>query len=458
MDPRWRLSFFCGACFGLAVGGAAGHLLVWNRVQPERTAYFDRTVPMNTSSAGIGGTDLLASLSIPEVTDIASTPAPLGGVVLNDPDHGDQPVHAEALIEAPNAVEASALSPTAVPTTAVPTALTPPGNLSIEQAKPIAETTTESPITSVADSAPAVEKEPSPTKAVPSSETLKLDPEVVEMLKDELEGVSEQQREVWADALQGMSPADAAGIIVMWKKFGQKGEGPGHLSAPPPLFRSSHPETAPTPLPPNASMLSLLQSAPPKPSNPQETLAARIAEHNANNAQTCGYLTLVPMFTELSFDGASAADDSQIVGYRLRLDGNRSVKTFNPSHTSLQHGHFFRVKLPSGEEFFTRVGRLAKDAENRLCIDLGDRDLPVSPEVKLPEGTSRPVVQEGQLKVIVTGQAEPVPVGPLQVAVFFDPTRLQPQGRCLYSATPASGQPTLVPAELTQETLEYPAP
>jgi len=453
MDPRWRLSFFCGACFGLAVGGAAGHLLVWNRVQPERTAYFDRTVPMNTSSAGIGGTDLLASLSIPEVTDIASTPAPLGGVVLNDPDHGDQPVHAEALIEAPNAVEASGLSPADIST-----ALTPPGNLSIEQAKPIAETTTESPITSVADSAPAVEKEPSPNKAVPSSETLKLDPEVVEMLKDELEGVSEQQREVWADALQGMSPADAAGIIVMWKKFGQKGEGPGHLSAPPPLFSSSHPDSTATPLQPTAPMLSLLQSALPKSEDPQLALCTRIAEHNANNSQTCGYLALVPISNELPFDGPPAAGDRQIVGYRIKLDGNRFVKTGNPSHVALPHGHFFQVKLPTGEEYFTRVGRLAKDAENRLCIDIGDRDLPISPEIKLPEGTTRPLVKEGQLHVIVADQTAPVPVSSLQVAVFFDATRLQPKGSCLYGATSASGQATLVPAELTQETLEYPAP
>lgn len=452
MDPQWRLSFFCGACFGLAVGGAAGHLLVWNRAQPEPTAYFDRSVPMVSNSTGIGGADLFASLPVSEITDIASTPAPFGAVVLNDPDHADEPVHAEALIEIPAPAVASAPIPTAVTAVA-----TPPDNLAVEQAKPIVETTDASSITSVADSAPAVEAEPSPTKAGPSSDFSKLDPEVVKMLKDELEGVSEQQREVWADALQGMSPADAAGIIVMWKKFGQKGEGPGHLSAPP-LLSPNHPDAAPTPLPPNASMLSLLQSAPPKPGTPQEILAARIAEHNANNAQTCGYLTLVPMVTELPFDGASTAGDSQIVGYRLRLEGNRFIKTGNPSHVGLPHGHFFRVKLPTGEEYFTRVGRLAKDAENRLCIDFGDRDLPISPEIKLPEGTSRPVVKEGKLQVIVTGQTEPVPVSPLQIAVFFDATRLQPQGSCLYGATPASGEARLVPAELTQETLEYPAP
>jgi flagellar basal-body rod protein FlgG len=116
------------------------------------------------------------------------------------------------------------------------------------------------------------------------------------------------------------------------------------------------------------------------------------------------------------------------------------------------------VKLSTGEEYFTRVGRLAKDSEHRLCVDLGDQDLPISPEIKLPEGTSHPVVKGGELQVVVSEQPEPVPVGPLQVAVFFDATRLQPQGNCLYSATAASGEPMLVPAELTQETLEFPAP
>lgn len=449
MDPRWRLSFFCGACFGLAVGGAAGHLLVWNRYSPEPAALYSHAEPKYPFSSVVGVSDLLATLPVPEVTDIAGTPAPLGGVVLNDPDHIDETVHAEALVEAPMPAEISA---------PVTTAVTPPGNLAIEQAKPITESNDASPIISVADSTPPEKEHPKPEEASPSSALSKLDPEVVEMLKDELQGVSEQQREVWADALQGMSPADATGIIVMWKKFGQNGLGPGHLTVPPPLLRSNHPDAAPTPLQSTAPELSLLQTAPSKQVDQKLSLSARIAEHNANNAQTCGYLTLIPMFTELPFEGASTTGDAQIVGYRLRLDGNRPVKTFNPSHTSLQHGHFFRVKLPSGEEYFTRVGRLAKDAENRLCIDLGDRELPVSPEVRLPEGTSRPVVKEGQLKVIVTGQTEPVPVGPLQVAVFFDPTRLQPQGSCLYSATPASGQPMLVPAELTQETLEFPAP
>ena len=449
MDPRWRLSFFCGACFGLAVGGAAGHLLVWNRFQPEPTAFFERTVPLHTSSVGIGGSDLLACLSEPEVTDIASTPAPLGAVVLNDPDDADEPVHAEALVEVPSPNEAVA---------SVPKAVTPPDNLAIDQAKPISETTETNPITSVADSAPATNKEPHATKTTPAGDFSKLDPEVVKMLKDELEGVSEQQREVWADALQGMSPADAAGIIVMWKKFGQKGEGPDHLSAPPPLFRSSHPDATPTPLPPPAPTLSMLDAAQPKLVDDQLDLASRIAQHNAANREACGYLNLVPVAAEIPFDAANSTSHAQIVNYRLKLEGNRFIKTGNPSHVALPHGHFFSVKLPSGEEYFTRVGRLAKDAENRLCIDLGDRDLPISPEIKLPEGTHRPVVKAGQLHVVVSGQPDPVPVGPIQVAVFFDATRLQPQGSCLYSSTPASGPAMLVPAELTQETLEYPAP
>jgi Rod binding domain-containing protein len=168
MDTRLRLSFFCGACFGLAIGGVAGHLLVWNRTETTRVAFYDRLISQDLASKGVGGADLLVPLLEPEVTDIASIPAPQGGVVLNDPDQGDEPVHAEALVEVP--------APTG--------AATPPDNLAVEQAKPIAEIADQAPIASIADSAPAPKAEPQPTDAKPSADFSKLDPEVVKMLND----------------------------------------------------------------------------------------------------------------------------------------------------------------------------------------------------------------------------------------------------------------------------------
>ena len=191
MDSRMRLTFACGTCLGLAVGFAAGHLSLWNRV-PRQTV--QQSVP--TDLLGSDGFDLPPVLPQPELP--VSTPTPGGAVVLNDPDLGDEPVHADALIELPEV------------TGSVPSAL------SVDHAKPLS---------------------PSPstgqrTQQVQSLESEPLDPEVVNMLKEELQGVSEQQREVWAEALRGMTPEDATGVIFMWKKFGQTN--PAASSSPPP--------------------------------------------------------------------------------------------------------------------------------------------------------------------------------------------------------------------------------
>ena len=427
MDARLRLTFFCGSCLGLAVGFAAGHVSVWRYVDSSRSlglSLNDGGHPGFSASMGSAGFDLPAVLHRPEPT--VQTPMPGGAVVLNDPDLGDEPVHADALVEVPSFPDL-AQSPS------------PPHSFPVSQAKPLAH-----PTSSTLLNSPPPSSSNRQAQAV-SSDQAPLDPEVAEMLRDELEGVSEQQREVWADALRGMSPGDAAGVILMWKKFGQKSAGADHLSSPPPSFDASHPEDAPA----------RLRHLSPHPTV-GEDLGLKITQHNQANGGTCGYLEMVPVFQEVAFHQVEGSEHARIVGYRLKIQPGRLVETGNPAHVAVQRECFFAVKLATGEEQYTRVGRLVLDAERRLCIDLGDRDLPLSPEVKLPEGATRFTVQNGQLRVAVEGQEEPVAVGPLQVAEFFDASRLLPLGGSLYGATTASGKPKRVVAELVFQSLEYP--
>ncbi len=442
MNARLRLTFFCGTCLGLAVGFAVGHVSVWQRAASSRSmglSFNEPIEPTYSASIGAGGVDLPALGPAPEIDAPSHVPVPGGAVVLNDPDLGDEPVHADALVEIPPACCAPAASP--------------PQALPIAQAKPLVNLATSTPV--------GLQPVPSHTQQAQavSPPPIPLDPEVVRILKDELEGVSEQQREVWADALQGMKPADAAGVILMWKRFGQNGPGPNglvpnHLSGPPPLFRSSHPDAAPIPLD-AASNLACAPGVSPLAPTGVADLGLRIEQHNQANQQTCGYLNMIPVLQETAFD-ASHGSHVEIIGYRLDIEPGRHVETGNPAHVSVQRDCFFAVKLPTGEEQYTRVGRLVLDAERRLCVDLGDRDLPITPEVKLPEGATRFLARSGQLMIAVEGQGEPVTVGPLQVAEFFDASRLQPVGGCVYQATTASGKPKMVAAELIHQTLEYP--
>lgn len=410
MDSRMRLTFACGTCLGLAVGFAAGHLSLWNRV-PRQTV--QQSVP--TDLLGSDGFDLPAVLPQPELP--VSTPTPGGAVVLNDPDLGDEPVHADALIELPE-IPASA-----------------PSALSVDHAKPLQPT----PSTSRTQQVQSLESEP-------------LDPEVVNMLKEELQGVSEQQREVWAEALRGMTPEDATGVIFMWKKFGQTN--PAASSSPPPLFSSSHPD--PAPLPSAQSLKDLLPPAPAATLEaPQATdEASRIDAHNRANANTCGYLNLIPVQQELGL--AFESGHYETVGYRLDLGSVEMRTTGNPAHVAVQSQGFLPVQLTTGEIQYTRVGRLVLDGERRICVDLGSRDLPLSPEVKLPDEAYQLVESKGKLSALVAGNPEPVELPVLQMARFFDASRLKPEGGGLYSGTTASGTAQLVPAELTFGALEFP--
>lgn len=410
MDSRMRLTFACGTCLGLAVGFAAGHLSLWNRV-PRQTV--QQSVP--TDLLGSDGFDLPAILPQSELP--ASTPTPGGAVVLNDPDLGDEPVHADALIELPE-IAGSA-----------------PSALSVDHAKPLSP----SPSTSQR------------TQQVQSLESEPLDPEVVNMLKEELQGVSEQQREVWAEALRGMTPEDATGVIFMWKKFGQTN--PTASSSPPPLFSSSHPDPAPLPsaqslkdlLPPPADILEA-----PQPTD--ET--GQVEAHNRANAKTCGYVNLIPVQQELGLGSESGHHEA--AGYRLDIDSVEIQTTGNPAHVAVQNQGFLPVQLTTGETQYTRVGRLVLDSDRRICVDLGSRDLPLSPEVKLPEGGYQLVETNGKLSARVAGNSEPVELPVLQMAKFFDASRLKPEGGGLYSATTASGAAQLVPAELMFGALTFP--
>ena len=444
MDARLRLTFFCGSCLGLAMGFAVGHVSVWQRaaaLDHVRVSFNDPLDLNYSASLGAGGMELPVVVPTPGHNLLHRIPSPGGALVLNDPDLGDEPVHADALVEMPDVASPPRETP-----------MVAPQPLTVSQAKPLPQHSSKpiEPLLAPSNTqqTQAVSSESSNTQ--PKAE---LHPEVVILLKDELQGVSEQQREVWADVLQGMNPADAAGVIMMLKKSGQNGPAPLELSSPP-TFDSSHPEPTPTPLDlPTNSSAPLLKS----PSATAVDLGTRIALHNQANRETCGYLEMIPVLKEVAFDQSETSEHVEIVGYRLDIEPGRLVETGNPSHVSVQRSCFFAVKLPTGEEQYTRVGRLVLDTERRLCIDLGDRDLPIAPEVKLPEGATRFTVQSGQLMVAVVGQAEPVSVGPLQVAEFFDASRLLPVGASVYSATTASGTPKLVPAELILETLEYPA-
>ncbi len=291
MDSRMRLTFACGTCLGLAVGFAAGHLSLWNRV-PRQTVQRS----LETELLGSDGFDLPAVLPQPDLT--VSTPTPGGAVVLNDPDLGDEPVHADALVEMPE-IPASA-----------------PSALSVDHAKPL------QPVPST-----------SRTQQVQSLESEPLDPEVVNMLKEELQGVSEQQREVWArssarDDSRRRDRCDLHVEKVRPDECSSQQFAATSVQFQPPRTRSS-------------ALSSVLKDLlPPAPAAALEAPratdeASRIDAHNRANANTCGYLNLIPVQQELGLGSESGHHEA--AGYRLDLGSVEIRMTGNPAHVAVQN-------------------------------------------------------------------------------------------------------------------------
>ncbi len=461
MDWRQRMPFFLGAGLGVAVGLGVGQATGWRsevRKSPSLQAIFSES-PAGMSD--LGGVEPLPQIDAERPLP-PSAPVPGGAMVLNEPDFGEDPVHADAVVTAPT--EGAELFPSedrSQPSDA-------PQQLQVAGAKPISPP---EPMGSQPPSPTGDEPTEAPVLKTPSVEAgeapvHRLSPVIIEILGDELKGVSEQQQEVWADALQGLPPGDAIAIIRMWKNFGDSSANPlGAMRSPFPALGipgKRVPDTLPSGITPEVPARSDSQTNVPDQLPPSDLRVIRsadwlqrIARHNAGNVDTCGYLNLVPVNQELPLEEGSAG--ATVVGCRLDVRPGRYVKTGNPSHVAVQRQTFFAVRISTGEEWYTRVGRLVLDAERRLCVDLGDEDLPLVPEIKLPEAVTRFVLLGDSVQVQVPGQADPQSIGLLQVAEFFDASRLEPKGRSLYAATTASGKARLVPAELIQETLEYPA-
>ena len=116
------------------------------------------------------------------------------------------------------------------------------------------------------------------------------------------------------------------------------------------------------------------------------------------------------------------------------------IITKNPLDIHIEGSGFFQVRTQDGEIAYTRDGSFKKDATGRVIDKNGNA---LIPEITVPEGTiSVEIKPSGEVFSNVGGLAEPQAIGQVELAAFINPAGLKNVGRNLYSATPASGQPT----------------
>jgi len=180
--------------------------------------------------------------------------------------------------------------------------------------------------------------------------------------------------------------------------------------------------------------------------------------HNLANANTVGFKMRRTQFQDLlyqNFIQPGAAAGSQTVvpsGLQLGL-GTRPVSneiiftqgnfmtTNNPLDLVIEGRGLFQIRLPSGELAYTRAGTFHLDRDGNLVTAHGDS---LEPQITIPpEAQTITIAADGTVSYTQPGQTAAQLAGQIQLANFTNPAGLNSIGRNLFTATDASGEPTL---------------
>jgi len=399
MRTGWGL-LACGVVVGAAAGFVCGHVAAWTHASvrpPERTSF--AAVPP------LGGFELL----VPVDEDAEPEGAVFFPQHLHPPAEGHQPVHADAELAAGDVSghEVSGHEP---------------GEL------------------------------PEPAEATPLSDDD--DRTLRAILESELAHLSPADRDVWLDVLEGLPPADAVGIVRLWKRFGS---GPGladeshHANALPESIAPSILLPTPnSPAPFNADSLV------PRTSRTNLREARELVMHNLLSAETFGFRRFEPCFGTPAqasspanveanrADGASGRRGIlQMIGARIDHSPGEFMETASPLDFAIEGDGFFVVTDPEYGESFTRCGRFSRDDDGRLSLLTSRGLLMVSPEIIIPNDcTAVTVALDGEVS-IRRESGTPETIGVLALALFVAPAQLDARSDALFAATEQSGSPQL---------------
>jgi flagellar basal-body rod protein FlgG len=106
---------------------------------------------------------------------------------------------------------------------------------------------------------------------------------------------------------------------------------------------------------------------------------------------------------------------------------------------AVQGEGFFKIRLPSGENAYTRAGAFSLDNQGKLVTPEG---FPLVPQITIPNtALSIQVAKTGEVTYLVAGQAEAVQAGTVTLTRFPNVAGMRTEGANLYFETGASGAP-----------------
>jgi flagellar basal-body rod protein FlgG len=180
--------------------------------------------------------------------------------------------------------------------------------------------------------------------------------------------------------------------------------------------------------------------------------------NNLANANTTGYKMRRTQFQDLMYQnvtqpGTAAGAQTTVptglqVGLGTRSVANEIVLTEgSPSQTNnsldlvIQGKGFFQVTMPTGEISYTRDGSFQLDKEGHIVTASGDL---LEPPITIPaDAQNISIANDGTVSYTQGIQTTTVTGGQIQLALFQNPAGLNAVGGNLFTATDASGQPTI---------------
>jgi flagellar basal-body rod protein FlgG len=186
-----------------------------------------------------------------------------------------------------------------------------------------------------------------------------------------------------------------------------------------------------------------------------QQLNVEVISNNIANMNTTGFKRQRAEFQDLLYQnlarvGSNSSDQGTIlpsgvqVGlgvrtaavYRISEQGNL-VSTSNSYDLAIQGRGFFRVRLPTGEDAYTRSGSFQLSATGQIVTPEG---YTVQPGVTIPaNATQVTITPTGEVQAKIAGQTAQQVVGQLQLDNFANEAGLEAIGNSLMLETPASG-------------------
>jgi flagellar basal-body rod protein FlgG len=188
-----------------------------------------------------------------------------------------------------------------------------------------------------------------------------------------------------------------------------------------------------------------------------QQLAVEVIAHNLANMNTTAFKRQRAEFEDLLYQtlsqpGANSSDAGTIVPtgvqiglgvnagsvYRITEQGSLS-QTANPYDVGIAGEGYFRIQLPNGGDAYTRAGNFSLSPDGEIVTADG---YTVMPGVVIPpEARDVAINQQGQVQILLDGQAQPQVVGQIELVRFPNEAGMEQIGDNLLLESAASGGP-----------------